>query len=54
MRAASGGYSEDAFYQVDGISGATRSALGVHGMVRFWLGEFGFGPFLQRLREERL
>ncbi|MCG6890575.1 MAG: NADH:ubiquinone reductase (Na(+)-transporting) subunit C [Gammaproteobacteria bacterium] len=38
-------------YQVDGISGATRTARGVDGMVRFWLGEFGFGPFLQRIRE---
>ncbi len=54
VRAAGGGYSDDAFYQVDGISGATRTALGVHGMMRFWLGDFGFGPFLQRLREERL
>ncbi len=44
----------DAYYQVDGISGATRTAQGVHGMVRFWLGEFGFGPFLQRVREDRL
>jgi len=37
-------------YLVDGISGATRSARGIDGMVRFWLGEFGFGPFLQRVR----
>lgn len=38
-------------YLVDGISGATRTARGVDGMVRFWLGEFGFGPFLQRVRD---
>ncbi len=49
-----GASADDAYYQVDGISGATRTALGVHGMVRFWLGEFGFGPFLQRVREDRL
>jgi Na+-transporting NADH:ubiquinone oxidoreductase subunit C len=38
-------------YLVDGISGATRSARGIDGMVRFWLGELGFGPFLQRVRD---
>lgn len=49
-----GASADDAYYQVDAISGATRTAQGVHGMVRFWLGEFGFGPFLQRIREDRL
>jgi len=51
---AGGGYSDDAQYQVDGISGATRTAQGVDGMLRFWLGEFGFEPFLQRVREGQL
>jgi Na+-transporting NADH:ubiquinone oxidoreductase subunit C len=37
-------------YLVDGISGATRSARGIDGMVRFWLGDLGFGPFLERIR----
>jgi len=54
VRTSAGGFSDDAMYQVDGISGATRTAQGVDGMLRFWLGDFGFGPFLQRLREERL
>ena len=40
-------------FKVDGISGATRTAQGVDGMMRFWLGEFGFAPYLQRIREER-
>jgi len=51
---AGGGFSDDAQYQVDGISGATRTAQGVDGMMRFWLGEFGFAPFLQRIREGQL
>ena len=38
-------------FLVDGISGATRSARGIDGMVRYWLGEHGFGPFLDRIRE---
>ncbi len=54
VRSKSGGASgDDAFFQVDGISGATRTTQGVDGMMRFWLGEFGFGPFLQRLRGEQ-
>lgn len=40
-------------YQVDGITGATRTIQGVDGMVRFWLGESGFGPYLKRLAQER-
>ncbi len=54
VRSIGGGTpGDDAFYQVDGISGATRTTQGVDGMMRFWLGEFGFGPFLRRLREEQ-
>jgi Na+-transporting NADH:ubiquinone oxidoreductase subunit C len=43
-------YSE---FKVDGISGATRTSQGVDGMMRFWLDEFGFAPYLQRIREEQ-
>jgi len=41
---------EDAPFQIDGISGATRSSIGVGNMVRFWLSEDGFGPLLERVR----
>jgi Na+-transporting NADH:ubiquinone oxidoreductase subunit C len=44
---------EDARYQVDAISGATRTSRGVTNLLRFWLGPDGFGPYLQRLRSER-
>jgi Na+-transporting NADH:ubiquinone oxidoreductase subunit C len=41
--------------EIDGISGATRSATGVANLVTFWLGPDGFGPFLDLLRSgERL
>ncbi len=43
--------SEDAAYMVDGISGATRTSRGVHQLLRFWLGDFGFGPYLERVRQ---
>jgi Na+-transporting NADH:ubiquinone oxidoreductase subunit C len=38
-------------FEVDGITGATRSTMGVSNLVRFWLGPDGFGPFLANLRE---
>lgn len=38
-------------YEVDGISGATRTGNGVTNMLRYWLGEHGFGPFLDQLRD---
>lgn len=38
-------------HEVDGITGATRSSTGVGNLVRFWLGENGYGPFLTNLRD---
>ena len=37
-------------YRVDTLSGATLTARGVENLVRFWLGEDGFEPFLANLR----
>ena len=37
-------------YEVDGLSGATLTSRGVNDLVRFWIGEQGFGPFLARLK----
>ncbi|WPY94409.1 NADH:ubiquinone reductase (Na(+)-transporting) subunit C [Limimaricola variabilis] len=39
-------------YEVDGISGATRTGNGVTAMLRFWMGPWGYGPFLDRLARE--
>lgn len=41
-------------HEVDGISGASRTGNGVANMVRYWLGDHGFGPFLTRLQQEGL
>lgn len=43
--------SGEAEHMVDGISGATRTSQGVHGLLRFWLGDLGFGPYLERVRQ---
>ncbi len=37
-------------YQVDGLSGATITSRGVTELVRFWLGEDGFGAYLESYR----
>ena len=39
-------------YRVDGLSGATLTANGVTNAVRFWMGDNGFGPYLDRLRSD--
>jgi Na+-transporting NADH:ubiquinone oxidoreductase subunit C len=37
-------------YQVDGLSGATITSRGVTSLLRFWLGDDGFGPYLATQR----
>lgn len=37
--------------QIDGLSGATITTRGVDLFVKYWLGDQGFGPFLDKLRE---
>jgi len=40
--------------EVDGLSGATITSKGVENMLRFWMGDQGFGPYLRRVRQEKL
>jgi Na+-transporting NADH:ubiquinone oxidoreductase subunit C len=44
------GPPEDDPYRVDGLSGATITARGVSKLVRFWLSEEGFQPYLERFK----
>lgn len=37
-------------YQIDGLSGATITTVGVDKMLKLWLGEHGYGPFLAKLK----
>ena len=41
-----------ALNEVDGLAGATLTSNGVTNMLRFWLGEQGFGPFLENMRKQ--
>jgi Na+-transporting NADH:ubiquinone oxidoreductase subunit C len=46
------GPPEEAPFEVDGLSGATITSNGVTYLMQFWLGEDGFGPYLEKLRSE--
>ena len=42
--------SPRAEHQVDGLAGATLTGNGVDNLLKFWLGQNGFGPFIANLR----
>jgi Na+-transporting NADH:ubiquinone oxidoreductase subunit C len=44
--------SPDAGHQVDALAGATLTSDGVDRLLKFWLGEQGFGPYLAKLRQQ--
>ncbi|EKF75242.1 Na(+)-translocating NADH-quinone reductase subunit C [Alcanivorax hongdengensis A-11-3] len=44
------GSPSKADYTIDGLAGATLTTKGVSNLVRFWVGEDGFGPYLERMR----
>lgn len=39
-------------YMIDGMSGATLTGNGVTGLVQYWTGPHGFGPYLKNFRED--
>jgi len=41
---------EDDPHRIDGLSGATMTSRGVSELVRFWVGEHGYGAYLHQLR----
>jgi Na+-transporting NADH:ubiquinone oxidoreductase subunit C len=47
------GSPDEAPFRVDGLAGATITSRGVTNLIRFWLGQNGFEPFLERVRAER-
>ncbi|WP_172331582.1 Na(+)-translocating NADH-quinone reductase subunit C [Mangrovicoccus sp. HB161399] len=41
---------EAANYHIDALAGATLTSRGVDNLVRFWMGEQGFAPYLEKLK----
>jgi len=37
-------------YHVDALAGATLTTVGVDNLVRFWMGEAGYAPFLENIK----
>ncbi|MDO9424861.1 MAG: Na(+)-translocating NADH-quinone reductase subunit C [Methylobacter sp.] len=52
LRGKADAKSADAGHQVDGLAGATLTSRGVDRLLNYWLGEYGYGPLLARLRQE--
>ncbi len=50
IRVVKGEAAPGAVDEVDGLSGATLTSRGVENLVRFWLGEEGYGPVLKKLK----
>lgn len=44
--------SPKAVHEVDGLSGATITSRGVTHLLDFWLGDLGFRPYLENIREK--
>jgi Na+-transporting NADH:ubiquinone oxidoreductase subunit C len=54
IRLVKGGVSADTKnkeHKVDALSGATLTSRGVENLVDYWLGERGFAPYLEKLRQ---
>ena len=44
--------SPEAIHQVDAVAGATLTTNGVDNLLNYWLGEQGFGTYLDKLRSQ--
>ena len=53
VKKGAAGPPEEDPYQVDGLSGATITSRGVTNLLAFWLGNDGFGPYIEQFRAER-
>lgn len=42
----------DRTHNVDGLAGATLTSGGVNMLVKYWLGDEGFGPFLKKFKAQ--
>ena len=54
IRLVKGGAKRSDKYGVDALSGATLTSRGVDNLVKFWLSDEGFKPFLNNLKQGRI
>ena len=43
--------SPDANHEIDGLSGSTLTTRGVDNLLKYWLGENGYGTFMEKVRK---
>lgn len=51
IKIVKGGAPAGSEHGVDGLSGATLTSVGVQNQFNFWLGDYGYGPFLAKVRD---
>ena len=51
LKVIKGSADPNSEHKIDGLSGATITANGVTGLVRYWLSEDAYGTFIKKLRE---
>jgi Na+-transporting NADH:ubiquinone oxidoreductase subunit C len=51
IKIVKGGAPAGSVHGVDALSGATLTSVGVQNQFNFWLGDYGYGPFLAKVRE---
>ncbi|WNC73378.1 Na(+)-translocating NADH-quinone reductase subunit C [Thalassotalea psychrophila] len=51
IKIVKGGAKKDDIHGVDALSGATLTSVGVEKTLHFWLGEEGYGPFINNFRD---
>jgi len=49
-----GGADRSDAYGVDALSGATLTSRGVDNLLKFWLSDSGFKPFLDNVKQGRI
>jgi len=54
LRLVKGGANRSDSYGVDALSGATLTSRGVDNLLKFWMSDAGFKPFLDNLKQGRI
>ena len=54
LRLVKGGADRSDSYGVDALSGATLTSRGVDNLLKFWMSDAGFKPFLDNLKQGRI
>ncbi|MEM8593702.1 MAG: Na(+)-translocating NADH-quinone reductase subunit C [Pseudomonadota bacterium] len=54
IKLTKGQANPDNSYEVDGLSGATLTSVGVSNLVQFWMGDLGYKPFMASFTKQNV